>query len=373
LANERIEKIRKVMQTDEEDNSDAPDVEKIIKRLKSAQTEASRPVIGDGSLRERLEGRPESAVDFGRSPLSQKSQGQSVVQKTSFLAFVGKFYSAFQHPVSWLANLVTKMPGVSALHADLEAADLNMSLETYIIASTVVGILAAVFTFPLLGLVVAAAKLNPAVLGLWVVLAPIVFIIAVLVAFYYPKTLIMDKTTRINRELPFALRHLSTQIKAGVSFHRALSSVTASDYGDLSLELKKTLKELERGSSTEEALLSLAKRTHSTGLKKAIIQIIRALKTGGNLSMVINDIADDSSFEYQMRLRDFVEKLNIVNVVFTMIAVVGPVTITIISAVAQLPMLGGTMPFSLVVAMLGADAAAMALIVWFITKMESSV
>lgn len=371
MANERIEKIRKVMQSDED--RDAPDVEKIIKRLKSAQSEARKPVIGEGSLRERLEGRPESAVDFDRTPLAPAASGRSVVQNDSFLAFVGRFYSAFQRPVSWLANLVSKMPGVSSLHADLEAADMNMSLETYIIMSTVTGILAAFFSFPLLGLVIAATKLNPAALGLWVLLAPAVFFATVLVALYYPKTLITEKTTRINRELPFALRHLSTQIKAGVSFHRALSSVTASDYGDLSSELKKTLKELERGSSTEEALLNLAKRTHSTGLKKAIIQIIRALKTGGNLSQVINDIADDSSFEYQMRLRDFVEKLNIINVVFTMIAVVGPVTITIVSAVAQLPMLGGVLPFTMVVAMLGADAAAMALIVWFITKMESSV
>ena len=371
MANDRIEKIRKVMESDED--SEAPDVEKIIKRLKSAQSEARKPVIGEGSLRERLEGKPGGTDDFDRVSLAPSAQGQSAVQKDSFLSFVGRFYSAFQHPVSWLANIVSKMPGVASLHADLEAADMNLSLETYIIMSTVAGILAAFFIFPLLGLVVAALKLSPAILGLWVLIAPIVFFVTVLIAIYYPKTLIMEKTTRINRELPFALRHLSTQIKAGVSFHRALSSVTASDYGDLSLELKKTLKELERGSSTEEALLSLAKRTRSTGLKKAIIQIIRALKTGGNLSMVINDIADDSSFEYQMRLRDFVEKLNIVNVVFTMIACVGPVTITIISAVAQLPMLGGTMPFSLVVAMLAADTAAMALIVWFITKMESSV
>lgn len=371
MANERIEKIRKVMESDED--SETPDVDKIIKRLQSAQSEARRPVIGEGSLRERLEGRPESAIDFDRSSLSPKAQGMSAVPQTSFLSFVGRFYSAFQHPVSWLANLVTKMPGVTSLHAELEAADMNMSLESYIITTTVVGILAAFFSFPILGLIIAAARLSPAILGLWVIIAPVVFLLTALVATYYPKTLIMEKTTRINRELPFALRHLSTQIKAGVSFHRALSSVTASEYGDLSLELKKTLKELERGSSTEEALLSLAKRTRSTGLKKAIIQIIRALKTGGNLSVVINDIADDSSFEYQMRLRDFVEKLNIVNVVFTMIAVVGPVTITIISAVAQLPMLGGTMPFSLVVALLAADTAAMALIVWFITKMESSV
>ena len=371
MANERIEKIRKVMQSDED--RDAPDVEKIIKRLKSAQSEAKRPVIGEGSLRERLEGRPGSVADFSKTPFAPASPGQAAVQDAPFLAFVGRFYAAFQRPVSWLANVVSKMPGVSALHADLEAADIDLSVEAYIVASTVAGVLLAFLSLLLLGVVVAAAKLNPATLGLWVLLAPVVFFATTLIALYYPKTLITEKTTRINRELPFALRHLSTQIKAGVSFHRALASVTASDYGDLSIELKKTLKELERGSSTEEALLNLAKRTRSTGLKKAVIQIIRALKTGGNLSQVINDIADDSSFEYQMRLRDFVEKLNIINVVFTMIAVVGPVTITIISAVAQLPMLGGTLPFPLVVAMLGADVAAMVLIVWFITKMESSV
>ena len=66
MATDRIEKIRKVMESDDE--SEAPDVDKIIKRLKTAQSEARRPVIGEGSLRERLEGKQEDVPDFDRMP-----------------------------------------------------------------------------------------------------------------------------------------------------------------------------------------------------------------------------------------------------------------------------------------------------------------
>ena len=372
MADDRIEKIRKVVQNDDEEQA-RPDIENIIKRLKSAENETHRPAVGGGQFKERLEGKQSTNLDFSKKSFTPTAGQTTTAQSGSLISFVGKFYAAFQKPTSFLANVVSKMPGVSALHSDLEAADMNLSVEAYIIISTVIGILVALASVPVVSLIIAAAKLNLILLATIPIIAVFVFIFTAIIALYYPKTIISDKTTKINRDLPFALRHLSTQIKAGVSFHRALASVTASDYGELSKELKKTLKELERGSSTDEALLNLAKRTRSAGLKKAVIQIIRALKTGGNLSAVINDIADDSAFEYQMRLRDFVEKLNIVNVVFTMIAVVGPVTIKNISAVAQLPMIGGALPFSMVIAMLAADVVAMIVIVWFITKMESSI
>ncbi len=374
----RMEKLKESVGSPQQDQAEAldePDLNNIIERLRRSMGEA-QPASPDlaskarsSNLKSRLEGKGEK-LDFRKVSFGGSSKA-AAPSTDSFFVFVGKVYSSFEKPVSFLAQVLSNLPGAANLRNDLEASDLNMTVEAYLVTSTIVALLAAIaalVVFPAIILLSGQAALAPLAVA-----APVFALLATgIAAMLYPSMMAQEKAVRINRELPFALRHLSTQIKAGVSFHRALSSVAAADYGILSKELTKAIKELERGSSTEEALLNLAKRSRSIGLKKAIIQIIRSLKTGGNLSEIIKDIANDVSFESRMRVRDFVEKLNIVNVVFTMIAVVGPVVITIMSAVSQLPTLGAKIPFSMVVVMFAADAMAMVMIIWFIKKMEES-
>ncbi|MFA5246640.1 MAG: hypothetical protein WC408_01980, partial [Candidatus Micrarchaeia archaeon] len=89
MADERVEKIRKVMQTDED--QDHPDVDKIIKRLKAAENEAKRPVIGSGSLKERLEGKQTTTIDLNKATITPTNQQTG--QKDSLISFIGKFYA----------------------------------------------------------------------------------------------------------------------------------------------------------------------------------------------------------------------------------------------------------------------------------------
>jgi flagellar protein FlaJ len=57
------------------------------------------------------------------------------------------------------------------------------------------------------------------------------------------------------------------------------------------------------------------------------------LRTGGALSEIIGKIAEDVSFELRMRIRDFVEKLNVIGLFFMMVAIVLPVFIAIIAGI----------------------------------------
>ena len=67
------------------------------------------------------------------------------------------------------------------------------------------------------------------------------------------------------------------------------------DYGELSEEFSRTINEIEEGTDTKLALRHMALRTQSKALRNSLIHVIRALRTGGNLSVIMNDIADDVS------------------------------------------------------------------------------
>ena len=86
----------------------------------------------------------------------------------------------------------------------------------------------------------------------------------------------------------------------------------------------------------------LALRTQSTALRSALMHTIRALKTGGNLSNIMNEIAEDVSFELRMKMREFGEKMNFLGVIFIFMAIVLPVFVAIMGGVRNSPIMAPT-------------------------------
>jgi len=79
-------------------------------------------------------------------------------------------------------------------------------------------------------------------------------------------------------------------------------------------------------------------------LRTALTQIIRALRTGGNLSEVMNNIAEDVSFELQQKTKEFAEKMNFFGVIFIFMAIVLPVFVAILGSIRNAPLgQGGSM------------------------------
>ncbi|MEM4327116.1 MAG: type II secretion system F family protein, partial [Candidatus Diapherotrites archaeon] len=74
----------------------------------------------------------------------------------------------------------------------------------------------------------------------------------------------------------------------------------------------------------------------------SLFHIIRAMKTGGSLSEIMNIIAEDVSFDTRVRIKEFSEKLNFFGVIFIFAAIVVPVFIAVLGAVTNSPVsLGG--------------------------------
>lgn len=316
-------------------------------------------------LRSQVEGTAAPAIDFSKMQFDRSTDEK--------VRAIGKFYNAFKSPVLVIASFFANLPAAGELQANLKAGGLKIRAGEYIIISSTAAFVAALAAIVVayVGSTAAGGTDTLSAASLAVFVGTLVFVFAGVGAVVYPALRASSRSRTIDRELPFALRQLATQIRSGVSFQRALLSVAQANYGELSKEVQITLNDMERGRPADEALMDLHDRTRSHGLRQAIMQIIRTLKTGGGLSEIISGIADDVSFETRMKVRDFTEQLNLINVVFIMIAVVAPVVLTIFVSVMQLPLLGGggANDFAILAGFVGITGGMLGIIL-FIKKIE---
>ena len=146
---------------------------------------------------------------------------------------------------------------------------------------------------------------------------------------YYPQIKEKNSYSDLNQELPYALRHMSIELKSGKGLHDTMLTIKNSDYGSLSKEFTRVLEEIKFGKQTEESLQEMSHRVNSEGLSRTIHQIIGTLRVGGNLANSLDIIAKDISFETQIKLKEYSQKLNSFILIYTYIAILAPVIILI--------------------------------------------
>lgn len=162
----------------------------------------------------------------------------------------------------------------------------------------------------------------------------LIFFMAAIIVFL-PKLQGGKRSSEASRELPFALRQMATELRAGLGLHESMRSVALSGYGPLSEEFARTLEEIRYGETTENALMDMGERINSEGLKRAIYQITRTLSSGGDLAKTLNVIAEDTAYEMRMKLKDYAQKLNSFTMIYMFVAILGPVILMIMLIAAS--------------------------------------
>jgi len=184
------------------------------------------------------------------------------------------------------------------------------------------------------------------VLGFGIILGiafGLIIIIMSVVILVLPKLKMGSRSNEASRELPFALRQMATELRAGIGMHDSMRSIALSGYGPLSEEFARALEEIKYGETTEKALVDMSDRVDSDGLKRAIYQITRTLSSGGDLAKTLNVIAEDTAYELRMKLKDYAQKLNSFTMIYMFVAILGPV-ITMIMLIAASTVMGALIP-----------------------------
>jgi len=217
----------------------------------------------------------------------------------------------FRGPVE---NLTKSLKG---LEVDLYRANILTPKDRYVALMLFVSLFAGVFL-----MLVAYLMYQP--LETTLLLGLLGFIGGFFYMRQYPKMVWKRRVTEVERALPYALRHMAALLSAGVGISEAILSVSKADYGAISEEFGLIVRDMRTGASFEDALTRFDEKMSSENVSRVVKQILRAVKFGGNLSGVLYKLAEDFSFEYRMKLVEYVQRVNGVAFIYMFLTIVMP-------------------------------------------------
>lgn len=318
----------------EEEKVDAKQVDKIVERVKKQYAEqgiAFEEVSGElGELKGII------TEEKGTTLKVQKAEDLKEAE-SKVVSNLGNLYLKLGAITKPISNIISKLAFAKKLGLYLYSANMPYSSQQWIAITTIVSLVIGIISFIAMFAITFAQKLP---MHLPVLIALLAFLFAMAVMLLIPKRQAEARGARISNELPFALRQMATELKAGIGFYRTMQTIATADYGALSEEFSRVIVEIEEGTDTKTALRRLALRTQSKALRSTLMHMIRALKTGGNLSEIMEEIASDVAFELRMTIRDFAQKMNFFGIIFIFAVIILPVFVGILGGIRNTPMQG---------------------------------
>jgi tight adherence protein B len=204
---------------------------------------------------------------FGTSVLEMPAAGSALREKKSS-EFLG------------LGQLLLGREWAAKAALDLDQADLRLRVGEYAALRVVMALLFFALAFVLIPSRTVAMVIGIA-LGVVGFLAPAFFV-------RYRKR---KRLNKLESQLEEALTLSANSLKAGFGLLQSLELAAQQLEHPISTELRRTLHDINVGSSTEDALLALSERAASYDLDIVITAILIQRSVGGNLAEILETVA----------------------------------------------------------------------------------
>ena len=160
----------------------------------------------------------------------------------------------------------------------------------------------------------------------------------------YPRVYLARKQRKIDKNLIPALQDILVQLNSGVPLFSILVNISLSDYGELSKEFKKAVKRISTGEPEAEVLEGLGKENPSIFFRRTLWQISNGMRSGSDMSMVIEDSIKALTEEQLIQIQNYGNKLNPLIMLYMLISVIIPtLSIAFLTIISSMVSLSGTM------------------------------
>jgi tight adherence protein C len=122
---------------------------------------------------------------------------------------------------------------------------------------------------------------------------------------------IKKRKAAIQTELPDFIDMVSSTVAAGIALNGAFISAVDMCTGPLGDEFRATLSDIRMGRSRAEALSSMAQRVNQTDLTQMVTTITQSERVGGNITQVLEELAQESRERRLMRAEELAGTLPI--------------------------------------------------------------
>ena len=140
----------------------------------------------------------------------------------------------------------------------------------------------------------------------------------------YPKLIITKRVRDLDKNLLFALRHLSIQVRSGVTLFDSMVSVARGGYGLVSEEFNHVVRKIGTGISDVDVLEELALRNPSLYFRRSVWQISNAIRAGADIGNTLDIIINNFSNEQRILVRMYGSQLSPLAFLYMMFGVILP-------------------------------------------------
>ena len=102
----------------------------------------------------------------------------------------------------------------------------------------------------------------------------------------------LKRSDMLSEEIGESLTGMSNSLRAGYSFQQAMDLISKETQGPLGKEYRRTLREINLGVTTDQALQNLVNRVQNEDLELMISTVLIQRSIGGNLAEIFDKIAD---------------------------------------------------------------------------------
>jgi tight adherence protein B len=124
-----------------------------------------------------------------------------------------------------------------------------------------------------------------------VIIAMLGFAVGFSLPLFVLRVIIERRVKAFNNQLGDCLVLIANSLRTGYSFMQAIQMVASEMLPPISVEFARTLREMNLGVTTEEALNNLAKRINSDDLDLVLTAVMIQRQIGGNLAEILDNIA----------------------------------------------------------------------------------
>lgn len=139
----------------------------------------------------------------------------------------------------------------------------------------------------------------------------------------YPKLIASRRMKQLERDLLNAMHHMLIEIKSGVPLFNAMVGVS-DGYGEVSEEFSKIVRDVNGGVSEAKALEASSQRNPSLYFRRAIWQIINAIRAGSDLANAIDALVESLVNDQIIAVRRYSQELSPYTMMYMLAAVILP-------------------------------------------------
>src|SRR3989344_2485693 len=115
----------------------------------------------------------------------------------------------------------------------------------------------------------------------------------IMIVYFYLDLKIYYRTKKMEEQLPDFLQILSSNLKGGLTFERALWASIKPRFNILGSEMAKASKKVMTGYEVSRALIELSDKYDSLMLRRTVDLLISEVESGGNIAELIDRIVDN--------------------------------------------------------------------------------